>query len=266
MDISIITTVKNNSLGIFPTIQSVLKQKNYKKIEYIIIDASTSPKTSMIIKDLIKNKKVKYIHSKDNNLYDGLNKGIKMATGKYIGILNSSDIYYDSNVLEVISKVIKKSDSWNLICGNVIFFNKYEVTRHWKLPIFKNQKIDCLKIPHSSSFIKRKLLIKNKLYSTNFTISSDLDFFLRSRKDLDFNTLYINKNLIFMRDGGLSTSALVAPIKIAEDLCALFMHYNVFFIFFYFRKILLKFPSFFPKKSDFFYRELIKRFLELSKK
>ena len=102
MDISIITTVKNNPLGIYSTIKSVINQRNFENIEYVIVDASTDKHTSFVINNLLKDKhfkNIKYIKSQDNNLYKGLNKGIKISHGKYIGTLNSGDIYFDKTVL-----------------------------------------------------------------------------------------------------------------------------------------------------------------------
>ena len=77
MDISIVTTVKDDPLGIYATIKSVINQSIFSNIEYIIVDASKKKETTKIIGELIKKKNVKYIKSSDNNFYTGIKIGIK---------------------------------------------------------------------------------------------------------------------------------------------------------------------------------------------
>jgi len=268
MDISIITTVKNNPLGIYSTIKSVINQGNFKNIEYVIVDASTDKHTSLVINNLLKDKHFKnitYIKSQDNNLYKGLNKGIKISRGKYIGTLNSGDIYFDKTVLGKVAKTIKRRPSLNIIFGNIVFFSLFDVVRLWKANK-KNLEINPFMIPHPGCFIKKSILVKNNYYSTKYYISSDLDFFLKAMPDFYFNFSFINQNLVFMRLGGLSTSIEKFPIKIFEDLSILFSHYSIFFLFLYVKKIIVKLPGiFFLKNKNKYYQLLLNRFLELSK-
>ena len=266
MDISIVTTVKDDSLGIYPTIKSVINQSIFGNIEYIIVDASTKKKTTKIIAELIKKKNIKYIKSSDDNFYTGIKIGIKASKGKYIGILNAGDIYFSNNVLKDVLKIASNQPSTNLISGNLIFFNSYQITRVWMLSQKSLSKIDPFKIPHPACFIKKDILIQNQYYSSNYKICSDLDFFLKSKRDFSMQNIYLNKNFIFMREGGLSTSLLKMPIKIFEDLSILFSHYSIFFVFFYLKKIVIKIPGLFliPKKK--YYNILLERLFEISKK
>lgn len=266
MYISIITTIKDDSLGIYPTIKSILNQSIYSNIEYIIVDASRKKKTSMIIADLIKKKNIRHLKSNDNNLYKGLNLGIRASKGKYVGILNSGDIYYSDNILEHIFKIICKNPSVNLISGNLVYFNSFGITRTWKMNLNNLSKIDFFKLPHPATFIKKNILTKNQYYSENYKISSDVDFFLKSRRDLNMKNIYLNKYLIFMREGGLSTSITKMPIKVFEDLSILFSHYSLFFLFFYIKKILIKLPGVLFVKKNKYYNSLLERLLEISKK
>ncbi len=266
MDISIVTAVKDDPLGIYPTIKSVVNQSIFRNIEYIIVDASKKKKTTKIISELIKKKNVKYIKSSDNNLYTGIKIGIKASKGKYIGIINAGDIYFSNNVLKDVLKIASNHPLINLISGNLIYFNSYGITRMWKLSIKSLSRIDPFKIPHPACFIKKDILIQNQYYSSNYKICSDLDFFLNSKRDFSMKNIYVNKNFIFMREGGLSTSLLKMPIKIFEDLSILFLHYSIFFVFFYLKKIVIKIPGLFfiPKKK--YYNILLERLLEISKK
>ena len=97
MKISLITVCFNSSKTIERTFSSV-KNQTYKNIEYIVVDGNSSDNTVQIIKNY---KKVisKFISENDKGLYDAINKGIKMASGDIIGILNSDDIFSDIHVL-----------------------------------------------------------------------------------------------------------------------------------------------------------------------
>ena len=267
MNISIITTVKDDTLGIYPTIKSVINQKIFKNIEYVIVDASTKKETSFIIRNIIKNiKNIKYIKSLDTNLYQGINKGIKASRGKYIGILNSGDIYFNNGILGVIANSIKKNQLANIIFGKLIYFDSFKIIREWNIKA-ANAELNPFIIPHPACFIRRSIIVKNKYYSLNYNISSDLDFFLRSMPDFTLNFTYINKNIIFMREGGLSTNVLKFPLKFLEDLSILFTHYSLFFLYFYLKKILIKLPGiFFLKNKDKYYKGLLSELLVLSKK
>lgn len=265
MEISIITAVKNDPIGIYATIKSVIDQTCFKKIEYIIVDASTDVKTRIVIAELIKNKNIKYIKSNDNNFYAGLNKGIKASKGKYIGTINSGDIYFSNNVLKYILNKIRNKKCFNLIYGNLVYFNEFKITRVWNI---KNDtfKINPFKIGHPSAFIKKEIIVKNKYYSENYNICSDLEFFLKSKNNLDGKNMYINKNIIFMKEGGLSTNILKLPIKIFEDLSILFSYFSLFFLIAYIHKIFVKFPGFFFVNNTLIYKVFLDRLLEISKK
>ena len=98
MKISIIIPTFNSSETIQDTINSVIFQ-NFKNYEIIIVDNNSKDKTIEIIK---KNRliDIKFIIEKDNGVYDAINKGIKLSTGKIISLLHSDDIYYDNKVLD----------------------------------------------------------------------------------------------------------------------------------------------------------------------
>lgn len=267
MDLSIITTVKNDISGIYQSILSVIYQKTDLKFEYIIVDASDDKTTSLAIKDVIKNHKkkikhFKYIKSKDNSVYSGLNTGIKQAKGNYIGIVHSGDVYFSDKVLKKISNIIR-SKKPNLIVGNAVYFDFNKIIRWWKSKYYNNYFQNLFNLPHTSTFVKKEILVKYQYYSTDYLISGDLDFFLKISKDEYRNSIYLNENFIFMQQGGLSTNLIKFPIKIFEDLIILFKNLSLFFIIFYFFKLMQKIPNFFYYKKNENY--LLKRFLEISK-
>lgn len=95
MVISIITVTYNSGNTLATTIQSVLSQ-TYSDIEYIIVDGLSKDNTVSIIKEYESKfgDRLKWISEEDSGLYDAMNKGIRMATGHVVGILNSDDFFY----------------------------------------------------------------------------------------------------------------------------------------------------------------------------
>ena len=120
MIISIITVSYNSDKTIEKTIKSVSAQ-TYSKIEYIIVDGGSSDNTVRIIQD---NEEYidKWISEPDRGLYDAMNKGVKIATGKIIGILNSDDIFIDNDVIKNIAK-FHLHNNIEASVGNITQFN-----------------------------------------------------------------------------------------------------------------------------------------------
>ncbi len=237
---SIITVVKNDKNRIIKTINSVLNQ-NFKNFEYIVIDGKSSDGTINIIRNLKRNNKFKFYSRKDISFYDSLNFGVKNCTGKFIGILNSGDIFVNTNVLNKIDQKI--FNSTKVFYGNISFIKKNKKIREWKHKLKKITKFNLFKIPHSTLFIDKDLYKKIGYYDLNYKISSDLDFLIKlSKKNDKIN--YLNYDTIFMEYGGLSTNIKYFRKKIYEDFKILIKHYGIKFLFYYFLKIYFKFNDF----------------------
>ena len=100
MKVSIVTVTYNSGKTLQNTIESVLRQ-DFQDIEYIIIDGCSKDNTVEIIKNFEPkfNGRMKWISEKDRGLYDAMNKGIKMASGDIVGIINSDDFFHRSDVI-----------------------------------------------------------------------------------------------------------------------------------------------------------------------
>ena len=94
--VTIVTVCLNAVRTIEQTIQSVIRQ-TYKNIEYIIIDGGSNDGTLDIIKKYEQHI-TKYVSEPDEGLYDAMNKGISMAHGEYVLLLNADDSYVDDAV------------------------------------------------------------------------------------------------------------------------------------------------------------------------
>jgi glycosyltransferase len=208
MKVSIITVSRNSSSTILETIHSVLEQ-TYSDIQHIFIDGNSQDETVDIIKQNTQNPIL--LSEKDNGIYDAMNKGIRLASGDIIGILNSDDMYASKYVIQQVVDQFKENISTDAVYGNLVFFkSKYpnKVVRKWFPRKFdRNFFQNGNAIPHPTLFVKKKVYDLVGLYNPNFKISSDYEFALRAFYMNTFQPQYLDKLIIKMRHGGESTKS-----------------------------------------------------------
>ena len=204
MKISIITVVYNNCETIQNAIESVIDQ-SYQNIEYIIIDGGSNDGTLDIIYKY-QDKITHLISEADNGIYDAMNKGINLATGDLIGILNSDDLYYNCHVIEDITNEFINDKYLDIIYGDLVYVNKYNTSktiRKWySCQYYNNYFEDGNVPPHPTLFIKRKIYSEAGIFNLNFHLAADYEFMLRIFKKYTYNSKYLNKTLVKMRLGG----------------------------------------------------------------
>ena len=217
--LSIIMVVKNGLPFIKDAIDSYDRQK-YNNKELIIVCSPSSDGTENFLLNLKKkyrNKYNIYFDNKSKNKFGSLNKGISLAKGDYIGILHSDDIFFNANTLQNIYKKIQKIN-YNFIYGDCVFINKdnSKIVREWNAGKFKKNRLKFGWMPpHTTTFIEKKLLIKNK-YNLNYRISGDYDFILKILNK-NIKVGYIKKKICKMRIGGDSTNLKNIFFKLNED-------------------------------------------------
>jgi len=205
--ISIITVVYNNNLTIKDAINSVLSQ-TYKNIEYIIIDGASSDGTVEIIKSY-GDKITKFISEPDSGLYDAMNKGIELATGDVIGILNSDDFYIDELVIEKVVKVFeeKRVDSLYADLLYVKPDNLLKTVRYYDSSQFNPSKFAYGWMPaHPTFFVKKEIYKKYGVFRKDLKIAADFDLLTRFLYTHKISYFYMKEVLVKMRVGGVSTS------------------------------------------------------------
>jgi len=215
MTISIITVVYNNEATIRQAIESVLTQ-SYPKIEYVIIDGNSKDNTVSIIEEY-KNRLGFFISEPDKGLYDAMNKGIQVATGDVIGILNSDDLYQDSDVLTDIMNQFNADSTLDIVYGNLVYVKKEEVNqvvRNWKSKEYYTKFFDDGNVPpHPSLFLKNTVYKKVGLFNLEFKLASDYEFMFRVFKKNHFKSKYINRLIVKMRLGGETNKSILNIIN-----------------------------------------------------
>ncbi len=207
MKISIITVCYNSEETISDTIQSVLSQ-DYKDVEYIIVDGKSTDRTLEIIQSI--NNGIKLISEKDQGMYDAMNKGINIASGDVIGILNADDVYKNSQVLTKVMDAFKANVS--IVYGDIEYV-KYndlsKVVRKWKAGIFRSGKFKWGWMPpHPGFFVKKSCYESFGLFNLNLSTSADYELMLRMLEVHHLSCNYIPKTITSMRVGGASNSSL----------------------------------------------------------
>ena len=125
MKISIITVSYNSAQTIEDTIKSVLAQ-NFQELEYIIIDGGSKDNTMEIV-NKYQDKITKIISEPDKGIYDAMNKGIQLATGDLVGILNSDDFYFDNSVLNTVATCFQKDI--DACYGNIEYVDRVDIKK-----------------------------------------------------------------------------------------------------------------------------------------
>jgi len=214
MKVSIITVSLNSAKTIEDCIQSVLNQ-SYKNIEYIIIDGGSTDGTLDIIKKY-ESKISFWISEKDYGIYHAMNKGINLATGKIIGIINSDDIYADNFVIENIVEFITK-ENVDSCYGNLIYVdrkNTNKIIRFWKAREYSRIAFQKGWMPpHPTFFVKKEVYEKYGLFNLKFPIVADYELMLRLLYKHKISIAYIPKVLVKMRIAGKSRPSFINIIN-----------------------------------------------------
>ena len=185
--LTIITVVKNGANTIEKCIKSVIDQKDVN-IEHIIIDGCSSDSTISILKKYSKN--IDYwISEKDEGIYDGMNKGLQLALGDYIGILNSDD-FYKKDSLKIIIKYFKRHKDIDFIFGTV--FKGKILSGFWPHKI--KWKFNFYSAHSAGFFIKNKFQKILGFYNNKFKYSADRDLFYRMIEKYKMKGVATNRN------------------------------------------------------------------------
>ncbi len=203
--ISIITVAFNSENTIQNTIESIFNQ-TYQHIEYILVDGGSTDGTKDIIR-FYENKINCYISEPDQGIYDAMNKGIKLASGDIVGILNADDLFYDHSILEKIVKEFNDADI-DAVYGDVQFFHlekQNKIVRYYSSKRFKPYKFKYGIMPaHPSFYAKRELFDKFGFYKIDYQIAADFELLLRFIYKNNIKCRYLEQAFVSMRPGGIS--------------------------------------------------------------
>lgn len=209
MKVSIITVSFNSAKTIADTIESVLSQ-DFPQIEYIIVDGGSSDGTVEIIQQY-QDRINHWVSEKDRGMYDAMNKGIALATGDVIGILNSDDVYMNTHVVSELMELMQAKRA-QVVFADLILVDQdhpQKVLRYYDSSHFHPNKFKYGWMPaHPTVFVKRELYEAVGKFSTTYQIAADYEMLIRILAIQRARYAYLPKPIVRMRSGGASTASL----------------------------------------------------------
>jgi len=201
--ISIITVVYNNRALLSEAMQSVFAQ-DYPNIEYIVVDGGSTDGTMDVIKSHADHI-AKWVSEPDKGIYDAMNKGIAMAAGEIVGILNSDDIYASPHAVSAIVEAMEKARAaagW----GDIVYADAASrIVRRWRSsPYSRGKFLRGWHPPHPAFFVRREVYEKYNSFDTKLRIAADYEFMLRVLEKHRVSSIYVPMTIVTMRTGGAS--------------------------------------------------------------
>ena len=212
--VSIITVSYNSAETIKDTIQSVVDQ-DYDNIEYLIVDGKSSDNTLEIVESF-GDQISKVVSEKDNGIYDALNKGINMATGDLVAILNSDDVYASNQVISSIVSLMN-AEGTDTAYADLVYVDRFDlnkVIRYWKSGAYKQGIfLKGWMPPHPTFFVKKEVYNKLGVFNLSLRTAADYEIMLRILHKHQTSVSYLPETIVRMRVGGVSNMSLKNRIK-----------------------------------------------------
>lgn len=211
MKISLITVCYNSKATLETTILSVLQQ-TYYNIEYIIIDGGSKDDTLSIVKRYEPqfNGKMRWVSELDKGLYDAMNKGIAIATGEVIGLINSDDLFCDVYALEKVMNVFVENIELDSVYADLYYVSQNDtdkVIRKWIAG--KQRPFNLGWHPaHPTLYLKKEIYEKFGSFNLDFKLAADFEIMLRFFDKHKISSYYLPEAFVKMRLGGETNKSL----------------------------------------------------------
>jgi len=229
MKVSLITVSYNSAKTIADTLKSVQSQ-TYNNIEYIVVDGKSTDGTVEIVKQFLDSTKdvsqdasqdlekdasqgvvTTFLCERDKGIYDAMNKGLALATGDIIGVLNSDDFYCSNDVIELVVRAFQENET-DCLYGDLNYVDPNDtnkIVRKWRSGGYLRKKfLKGWMPPHPTFFVKKSCYEKFGLFDTRFKSAADYELMLRFLFKESCSAQYMPKVMSHMRAGGVSNVSL----------------------------------------------------------
>ncbi len=208
MKISIVTGTYNSQAYISDCVTSVHNQ-TYDNIEHIIIDGASSDATVNTIRDT-PNKVSQLISENDNGIYDAMNKGLKLATGEVLGILNSDDFYNSTAVIQNVVDAFQ-DPKIDIVFGDLFYVNQQnpdKIVRKWSSgPYYDGAFKKGWHPAHPSFFVRKNVYEKFGYFDLDYQLAADFELMLRFLEKHQLKSTYLKIPMVRMRLGGATNKS-----------------------------------------------------------
>jgi len=218
MKVSLITVSYNSANTIADTLKSVQSQ-TYQDIEYIVVDGNSSDGTIEIVKQFLDASQglvTKFLCERDKGIYDAMNKGLAMATGDIIGVLNSDDFYCSNDVIEEVVRAFQQNKT-DCLYGDLNYVDPIDtskIVRKWRSGSFRKENfLKGWMPPHPTFFVRKTCYDRFGKFDTQFKSAADYELMLRFLFKESCSAVHLPKVMIHMRAGGVSNVSLKNRIR-----------------------------------------------------
>lgn len=216
--VSIVTIVRNGSSSLIRAAESVLSQ-DYPEIEYIIVDGGSTDSTLDIIHDLEKHIAV-WVSEPDRGISDAFNKGIALARGEIVGLLNCDD-WYTPGAIDTVARAFSDRTA-DIVYG---FIQYWTEERKPSFLVESNHHFlnTGMTVGHPTVFVRRTLYERIGLFRTDFRLAMDYEWLLRA-SNAGAAFVGVPEILANMQDGGIGDRRWVASLREVARARALHVH------------------------------------------
>jgi len=218
--VSVITVCFNSESTIRDTIESVRGQR-YENIEHIIVDGGSSDGTMDVVSEYA-DSLGGVVSEPDKGLYDAMNKGIRLASGDIVGILNSDDFYECNDVIGAIVDSFVDDPNLDIVFGDVVFVQPEDlqtISRYYRASHFRPWKLRFGWMPpHPATFVKRSVYEKYGSYRLDMKISADYEIYVRWLAQARLKHRWIDRVIVRMRAGGLSSAGFQSSLTLNREI------------------------------------------------
>ena len=214
---SIVTVGYNSEKTIEDTIRSVAAQ-DYPDIEYIVVDGASKDGTADICKAHGESIAT-FVSEPDKGIYDAMNKGVNLATGDVVGILNSDDFYENGSVISQVVARMQETGAESLFADLVIVDPEEtgRITRYYSAKDFDLKRFEKGDMPpHPTFFVRRDAYERFGRFKTDYRIAADFELMLRFLYIHRISHTYLPETLVRMRGGGVSSGFKAIRLVNAE--------------------------------------------------
>jgi len=203
MKVSIITATFNSATTIADTLKSIASQ-DHGDIEHLVVDGCSTDDTLAVVAAFPGLRRV--ISEPDAGIYDAMNKGIGLAGGEIIGILNSDDVYEDEQVIRDVVQAFEADETLDMLYGDLVYVKTDDlnrIVRRWTSAPYTRRFFERGHVPpHPTLFVRRRVYEQAGRFDLQYRLAADYEFMLRAFKKHHFKILHLPRLMVRMRLGG----------------------------------------------------------------
>lgn len=216
---SVITVCLNSEAHLAGAIESVLSQR-YPHIEHILVDGGSTDRTVAIVQSYGE-RIARFVSEPDEGIYDAMNKGLRMATGEMVSVLNSDDFYDGPDVIEAVAEKLRSRDRLDGLYGDLLVVDRdhpERIRRLYDAAGFRPESLARGIMPgHGTLFLRRELLLRHGGYRTDYRIAADFELLVRLLHLHRIELAYLPRTILRARSGGISDRNLLSKLEISRE-------------------------------------------------